>query len=550
MAPRKRKAAGARIVRASRARQRQHLIDACISALHQYGPSRTTVEKVVAIARMSPGIVRFYFDSKAAMLVASLQFLATEFEERVLVPVAKLKSDPVAALTLLVDLYLDPDIASPRKVSVWYSFWGEASSRQEYYDICGQKDQNFAALVHELVERLVAQGPAPPPDPDGVALGLIGALEMLWQDFAFQDERAIDRPAAKRRCLAYLRSVFPDSFGVRPNGRFIGAWAYASAKAFRLEQALFRESRHLVAHESALPRVGDFVCLDIGSERVIAVRCADAAVRVLRNRCPRLPHAVVEARGGRAEAWICREHGLRFALDGVAADAGTEGALDRLSCEQIDGWILADSRPDGARDGVSSEAWRRLGTAAILGPVGPALERPIAADWKLVVARWLESVPPTAQCPDSSPGVPEDVLEWFVDGLDAKGWTGRALRALHGAAAGSRVRRRIIAPNHWIESRADGVTVLQIVACASGSSLLREWRYTRVAEPRAARLGAYLAHRAAGLARRSSALATASAQQGIERLGYPPTDHESRPGRWFHDWLLGKIPDLSMEKRS
>ena len=129
----------ARIPRARNAhgRQRQRLIDACISALHIYGPSRTTVEKVVAIAKMSPGIVRFYFASKAAMLVASLQFLAAEFEEQLLVPVSRLKSRPVAALQLMVDLYLDPEIASPRKVSVWYAFWGEASSRQEYYDICG-----------------------------------------------------------------------------------------------------------------------------------------------------------------------------------------------------------------------------------------------------------------------------------------------------------------------------------------------------------------------------------------------------------------------------
>src|SRR5271156_3377605 len=128
------KKAGAPVQRARSAhnRQRQRLIDACISALHIHGPSRTTVEKVVAIAGMSPGIVRFYFASKAAMLVASLQFLAAEFEEQLLVPVMRLKSRPVAALELMVDLYLDPEIASPRKVSVWYAFWGEASSRQEY----------------------------------------------------------------------------------------------------------------------------------------------------------------------------------------------------------------------------------------------------------------------------------------------------------------------------------------------------------------------------------------------------------------------------------
>ena len=152
--PKKKAAKPVRIPRARNAhsRQRQRLIDACISALHIYGPSRTTVEKVVAIAKMSPGIVRFYFASKAAMLVASLQFLAAEFEQQLLVPVTRLKSRPVAALELMVALYLDPEIASPRKVSVWYAFWGEASSRQEYYDICGQKDESFAVLVRELIQ--------------------------------------------------------------------------------------------------------------------------------------------------------------------------------------------------------------------------------------------------------------------------------------------------------------------------------------------------------------------------------------------------------------
>src|SRR6202167_3708148 len=198
--------------RASRSRQRQRLIDACISALHIHGPSRTTVEKVVAIADLSPGIVRFYFDSKAAMLVASLEYLAAEFEQRVLLPVSQLRQSPVQALELLVDLYLDAEIASPRKVSVWYSFWGEASSRQEYYDICGKRDEEFAALVRELIERLIAHTGAAHLDADGVALGLIGVLEVLWQGFAFQSEASIDRAAAVRRSLSYLRSVFPGEF--------------------------------------------------------------------------------------------------------------------------------------------------------------------------------------------------------------------------------------------------------------------------------------------------------------------------------------------------
>ena len=199
--------------KASRVRQRQRLIEACISALYTYGPSRTTVEKVVAIANLSPGIVNFYFDTKAAMMVAALEFLAAEFEREVLEPVIRIRADPVRALELLVDLYLDPEIASPRKVSVWFAFWGEANSRQEYYDICGKQDEGFAALVQDLIQRLIVAANEPHLDADGVALGLIGALEMLWQDFAFQIGGEYRPGGAKRRCKGYLRSVFPRQFG-------------------------------------------------------------------------------------------------------------------------------------------------------------------------------------------------------------------------------------------------------------------------------------------------------------------------------------------------
>jgi len=264
--------------RAGRSRQRQRLIDACITALHLHGPSRTTVERVVAIAKMSPGIVRFYFDSKAAMLVASLKFLAAEFEERVLVPVALLKSTPVAALKLLVELYLDPEIASPRKVSVWYAFWGEASARQEYYDICGQKDASSAKLVRELIEALILRTAQPHLDPDGIALGLIGVLEILWQDIAFQTERDIDRAQAVRRAMAFLQSIFPGCFGPALDPK--------PADAAAQRAALFEGAWTIVGHEAQIPRAGDSLTADLGVVRVLVVRGDTGAVRAVRDGVP------------------------------------------------------------------------------------------------------------------------------------------------------------------------------------------------------------------------------------------------------------------------
>jgi TetR/AcrR family transcriptional regulator, transcriptional repressor of bet genes len=348
-------------------RQRQRLIDACISALHIYGPSRTTVEKVVAIAKMSPGIVRFYFDSKAAMLVASLQFLAAEFEEQVLLPVAKLKSRPVAALQLMVDLYLDPDIASTRKISVWYAFWGEASSRQEYYDICGQKDESFAVLVRELIAGLIAETSQRHLDPDGVALGLIGVLEILWQDFAFQTERNIDRPAAKRRCMAYLRSVFPGQFDSLPDraaaetvtgsgtgtstgtntragtgDRQVAGPVYDNARVFALEpESVFQSAWAVVGHEAQIPHAGDFLAVDMGEERVLVVRDGAGAVHAFRNNCIEQPHPLVAASSGRfGEVIECKIHGLRFQLDGRQLSGPTAVGLSVLESRLVNRLIL------------------------------------------------------------------------------------------------------------------------------------------------------------------------------------------------------------------
>ncbi|MEI9984583.1 MAG: TetR/AcrR family transcriptional regulator [Aliidongia sp.] len=265
--------------RASRPRQRQKLIEACISALYAHGPSRTTVDKVVAIAEMSPGIVSFYFDSKAAMLVAALQFLADEFEQQVLVPVAALSSDPVKALEKLVQLMLDPEIASPRKVSVWYAFWGEANSRQEYYDICGKKDDAFAATVRELIERVMAAAQNPDLDAEAVALGLIGVLEIQWQNIAFQDEANIDRQAAERCAMAYLRSIFPRQFAGRGASerrpsislcrgakRRTARLGYADAALHAEERRrLFLPAWHCAGPESLAATPGDYFALEISA---------------------------------------------------------------------------------------------------------------------------------------------------------------------------------------------------------------------------------------------------------------------------------------------
>src|SRR5258707_14196455 len=91
-------------------------------------------------------------------------------------------------------------------------------------------------------------------DADGVALGLIGVLEMLWQDFAFRAGADIDRAAAKRRAMSYLRSIFPGQFvtptdaGVAGGDKRLAGWVESAAPPDAIEtQKLVRRSGRVVA---------------------------------------------------------------------------------------------------------------------------------------------------------------------------------------------------------------------------------------------------------------------------------------------------------------
>lgn len=472
-----------------RQRQRQRLIDACISALHIYGPSRTTVEKVVALADLSPGIVRFYFDSKAAMLVASLEYLAAEFEERVLAPVAQHKDSPRQALRLLVELYLDADIASPRKVSVWYAFWGEASARQEYQDICGKKDDDFAMLVRDLMERMIAASGAAHLDADGVALGLIGVLEVLWQGIAFQSEASIDRAAAVERSLSYLRSLFPGEFreaaaapaGRRPPaGARLPARAYADAGVLRLErERLLWPAWQLIGHEAELRAAGDFLTADLAGERAMVVRGERGRLHALRNTCRRRPHALLAPRKGHLRSAIhCGAHSLTYDLDGRLVAGSTSGDLAALEMTRLGPLILAraSTQPhDGHTAHAPWDAFVRLVPRSVT-------DHELLADWKIVVEQWLENPQAT---------------------------------------------QHFVKPNLLLDIRPGGALVLQVTPTAPGRSRIRRFDF---AERSAARAGArdqWL--RRAGTWLRAQIELAESTQSGLAGAADDSADEEPAP---------------------
>jgi TetR/AcrR family transcriptional repressor of bet genes len=465
--------------RAGRGRQRQRLIEACISALHIHGPSRTTVEKVVAIAGMSPGIVRFYFDSKAAMLIASLQFLAAEFEEQLLLPVARLRDQPAVALERLVEMYVGPELATARKVSVWYAFWGEANSRQEYYDICGKKDESFDRLVRDLMRRLIEQTGATHLDADAVALGLIGVLEMLWQGFAFQTEASIDRAAARRRGRAYLRSLFPGVFAPEAALELKLQRAEPTARTgpAPAAQPLWADPWQAIGWAQELAVPGAFCTAALGADRALVVCDGPHTLRAFRNRCGRQPHVLQAARAGRADGYLtCAVHGQRYSYDGSSPDGSAP--LEPLAVTVAGELVFVREAPGGGAPWLPVQfTGAGHGFAQLVSS-----ERAVNADWHVLVEQWIEcSLPETAAgrlaglaigprlvADEASAG-----LDWTAAlGCDGHLWSARRYGRLAGQQNRTGWRRVLLPPNQLLDLRPDGATLWRVIPDGPGRSRL------------------------------------------------------------------------------
>lgn len=537
-------------------RQRQRLIDACISALHTYGPSRTTVEKVVAIAKMSPGIVRFYFDSKASMLVASLQFLAMEFEEQVLAPVAQLKNRPVLALESLVRLYLDPAIASTRKVSVWYSFWGEASSRQEYYDICGQKDESFAVLVHELIQRLIQDSQQTHLDADGISLGLIGVLEILWQNFAFQAEKNIDRVSAQKRAMAYLSSVFPSQFTPHvpqpphsSGGVPLHLWAFRNARLAEIEKdRLFRSSSQIIGLESALIHPGDYVAVALATERALIVKNQQHSVQALRNNCPVTPHTLVPDNAGHLDGAIrCPVHDLTFDLTGQAQGEHPHLDLTRVELHRIERFLAIGADAVGSA-ATATRAWFVGRLPANLRSLELPHEYAINADWKTVVEDWLTVVDSEFfQESDLTIDPLSNSMAWQANLKPAKRGSARCYGKIVGHLS-KKWYRFFSPPNQLFELRPDGLTIAQVRPTSLGNCTIRLLNFTQLelSKQRQALIARYLGTRLSATLSLSARRRAHSVQNAITEFGYPVRSQNlNQAVSLFRHYVIQHIPELN-----
>lgn len=194
--------------------RRVQLIEATIDSIARRGFAETTLAHVADAAKLSRGIVNFYFKSKEVLLAETLRHMAQEYEAFWTAAVDRAGPAPAAQLDAMIEADFHPAIASRKKVTVWYAFWGEARWRPEYLRICRELSERYFEQTRDVCRQVIETGGYTDIDAAAIARGLNSMIDGLWLDMLINPD-SIDRAEAKRTCRVFLSGFFPAEFADR-----------------------------------------------------------------------------------------------------------------------------------------------------------------------------------------------------------------------------------------------------------------------------------------------------------------------------------------------
>jgi phenylpropionate dioxygenase-like ring-hydroxylating dioxygenase large terminal subunit len=187
--------------------------------------------------------------------------------------------------------------------------------------------------------------------------------------------------------------------------------AYTDPAVFALEQArIFRRAWLYVAHESEVPRAGDYVLRRLGPDEVLLVRREDGGLSLLHNRCAHRGARIVTEPAGNARQLRCPYHSWTYALDGRLVGvplpegyaAKPELGLAKVArVESYRGFVFGSHAADGPGlaqflGGLASAFDNMLdrAPAGALSRFGGALRLEYRGNWKMFMENAVDLVHP------------------------------------------------------------------------------------------------------------------------------------------------------------
>jgi AcrR family transcriptional regulator len=183
--------------------RREQIVQATIRCLAREGYAGLTMKKVSREARVSQGILHYYFADKRAILVAALQAVMADLDRRVAAAQARSGRDPEARLRALIRASLESALEAREVWVVFVEFWGEMMHDVRLREINAGLYVRMRRLIGALVTQGVRAGRFRRVDPAQAAAVILGLVDGVSLQVTF-DPKAFSVAAATRLCEGAL----------------------------------------------------------------------------------------------------------------------------------------------------------------------------------------------------------------------------------------------------------------------------------------------------------------------------------------------------------
>ena len=189
--------------------RKEQLILATMKCIAKNGLGGITMAQVTKEAGLSTGIANLHFESKGKLLVETLKFVTTEYNQGQAEILTSDKSSTVAdRIEAILEFDFSPRVAEKTKIAVWFAFCGEAKSRPTYQKICSNTDFKAEEALGDLFQAAIDEGGYIGLDAALLASGYTALIDGLWLNLLIAP-RHMNRATAQQIARNYLAGSLP-----------------------------------------------------------------------------------------------------------------------------------------------------------------------------------------------------------------------------------------------------------------------------------------------------------------------------------------------------
>jgi TetR/AcrR family transcriptional regulator, transcriptional repressor of bet genes len=160
------------------AERRTQIARALLKVMAKSGYEGASVADVAKVAKIAPGLVHYHFKNKLEILLAAIDELAADYEERLDRHLKTADGDPEKELRKFVDAHLHTGSeADPEALACWIDISGESLREPRVKKAFARVMANSAARVGDILERGTALEIFACKEPEVAAAAILATIQ-------------------------------------------------------------------------------------------------------------------------------------------------------------------------------------------------------------------------------------------------------------------------------------------------------------------------------------------------------------------------------------